>query len=99
MKYTPNHQIIRTIKMVLEITADIQLLYSNMIKLKNCTNNLSERLNATQYLTYFNCGHVTITDKNKTTTRQFTLIVEENHTIPISTVGHMFKAWTYNRTL
>lgn len=28
-----------------------------------------------------------------------TLIVEENHTIPISTVGHMFKTWTYNGTV
>jgi manganese oxidase len=68
-------------------------------KMKNCTNNLSERPNATQYLTYFNCGHVTINDKTKTTTRKFTLIVEENHTIPISTLGHEFHAWTYNGTV
>ncbi|HXT84924.1 MAG TPA: multicopper oxidase domain-containing protein [Verrucomicrobiae bacterium] len=70
--------------------------YDNM---KSCSPNLSERPNATQYLTYFNCGHVTINDKNKTTTRQFTLIIEENHTIPISTEGHMFHAWTYNGTV
>ena len=25
-----------------------------------------------------------LTDKNKTTTREFTLIAEENHTVPIS---------------
>ena len=68
-------------------------------KMKNCINNLSERPNATQYLTYFNCGHVTTNDKTKTTTRQFTLIVEENHTIPISTIGHEFHAWTYNGTV
>ena len=59
-------------------------------KMKGCTDNLSERPNATQYLTYFNCGHVTTNDKNNTTTRKFTLIVEENHTIPISTIGHDF---------
>ena len=68
-------------------------------KMKNCTNNLSERPNETQYLTYFNCGHVTTNDKTKTTTRQFTLIAEENHTIPISTIGHKFHAWTYNGTV
>ena len=37
--------------------------------------------------------------KTITTTRQFTLIVEENHTIPISTMGHMFHAWTFNGTV
>jgi manganese oxidase len=68
-------------------------------KMKNCTNNLSERPNETQYLTYFNCGHVTTNDKTKTTTRQFTLIAEENHTISISTIGHKFHAWTYNGTV
>jgi manganese oxidase len=68
-------------------------------KRKGCTDNLSERTNATQYLTYFNCGHVTTNDKTKTTTRQFTLIVEENHTIPISTTGNVFHAWTFNGTV
>ncbi|MGN6624126.1 MAG: multicopper oxidase domain-containing protein [Candidatus Nitrosocosmicus sp.] len=68
-------------------------------KMKNCSNNLSERANITQYLTYFNCGHVTINENNKTTTRQFTLIAEENHTIPISDVGHAFRAWTFNGTV
>ncbi len=68
-------------------------------KMKGCNNNLNERPNATQYLTYFNCGHVTTNDQNKTTTRQFTLLVEENHTIPISTMGHEFYAWTFNGTV
>ncbi len=57
--------------------------------MKGCTNNLSERPNATQYLTYFNCGHGTTNESIKTTTREFTLIVEENHTIPISTKSHV----------
>ncbi|HXS59483.1 MAG TPA: multicopper oxidase domain-containing protein, partial [Candidatus Sulfopaludibacter sp.] len=68
-------------------------------KMKGCTDNLSERPNATQYLTYFNCGHVTTNDKTKTTTREFTLIVEENHIIPISTTGNVFHAWTFNGTV
>ena len=63
-------------------------------KMKNCSDDLSKRPNFTEYLTYFNCGHVTIDDKNKTTTREFTLIAEENHTVPISNTGGKFKAWT-----
>ena len=90
---------IKTIKMALEITEDIQnvLQYD---KIKNCSNDLSKRPNVTEYLTYFNCGHVTIDEENnKQTTREFTLIAEENHTIPISNQGHEFKAWTYNGTV
>ncbi len=68
-------------------------------KNKNCATDLSKRPNVTAYLTYFNCGHVTTDDKNKTTTRQFTLITEENHTIPISDIGHKFHAWTFNGTV
>jgi len=67
--------------------------------MKNCSDDLSKRPNYTEYLTYFNCGHVTIDDKNKTTTREFTLITEENHTVPISNAGHYFKAWTFNGTI
>jgi len=68
-------------------------------KMKNCSDDLSKRPNYTEYLTYFNCGHVTIDDKNKTTTREFTLIAEENHTVPISNAGHYFHAWTFNGTI
>lgn len=60
---------------------------------------MRERPNATQCLAYFNCDHVTTNELNKTTTRQFTLIVEENHTILISTIGHEFHAWTFNGTV
>jgi FtsP/CotA-like multicopper oxidase with cupredoxin domain len=68
-------------------------------KIKNCSNDLTKRPNVTEYLTYFNCGHVTINESNKSTTRAFTLIAEENHTIPISDEGHKFKAWTFNGTV
>jgi hypothetical protein len=52
-------------------------------KLKNCTLNLSKRPNSIEYLTYFNCGH--ISEGNGTTLRDFTLIIEENQKIPYLT--------------
>jgi len=66
---------------------------------KNCSEDLDKRPNVTEYLTYFNCGHVSIDEKNNKTSREFTLVVEENNTIPISNQGHEFKAWTYNGTV
>jgi FtsP/CotA-like multicopper oxidase with cupredoxin domain len=69
---------------------------------KNCATNLSERPNPIQYLTYFNCGHVS-TLKNGTTLRQFSLIASENNTIPISDINTndpvLFDAWTFNSTI
>ena len=69
---------------------------------KNCATNLSERPNPIQYLTYFNCGHVS-TLKNGTTLRQFSLIVSENNTIPISDINTndpvLYNAWTFNNTI
>jgi hypothetical protein len=69
---------------------------------KNCATNLSERPNPIQYLTYFNCGHVT-TFKNGTTLREFSLITSENNIIPISDIGTndpvLFNAWTFNGTI
>jgi multicopper oxidase len=69
---------------------------------KNCATNLSERPNPIQYLTYFNCGHVS-TFKNGTELRQFSLIASENNTIPISDVETnnpvLFDAWTFNNTI
>jgi len=57
-------------------------------KMKNCTTDLDKRPMSIEYLTYFNCGRVSSEDG--TTPREFTLIVEENHTIPISDEGHTF---------
>ncbi len=68
-------------------------------KNKNCSTDLSKIPNVTEYLTYFNCGHVTIDGEKQQTTREFTLIVEEDKTIPISNQGHQFKAWTFNGTV
>src|SRR5919202_1237755 len=68
----------------------------------NCAKNLSERTNPIQYLTYFNCGHVS-TLENGTKLRQFSLIASENNTIPISDINTndpvLFDAWTFNSTI
>ncbi len=68
----------------------------------NCAKNLSERPNPIQYLTYFNCGHVS-TLNNGTKLRQFSLIVSENNTLPISDISTndpvLFNAWTFNDTI
>jgi hypothetical protein len=68
----------------------------------NCAKNLSERPNPIQYLTYFNCGHVS-TLENGTKLRQFSLIASENDTIPISDINTndpvLYNAWTFNNTI
>jgi Electron transfer DM13 len=46
-------------------------------KIKNCTTDLSKKPTSIEYLTYFNCGHVS-KDESGRTVRQFTLIVQEN---------------------
>src|SRR5687768_18565195 len=45
-------------------------------KIKNCTTNLSKKPTPVEYLTHFNCGHISKDESGKTV-RQFTLIVEE----------------------
>jgi FtsP/CotA-like multicopper oxidase with cupredoxin domain len=70
---------------------------------KNCATNTSLVPNMQQFLTYFNCGHATFFS-NGTTLRQYTLIVEENHKIPITTKEDtnksiMFPAWTFNASI
>ena len=67
-------------------------------KLKNCTTNLSKKPTSIEYLTHFNCGHVS-KDDHGNTIRQFTLIVEENQKIPITYEGHIFDGWTFNGTI
>jgi FtsP/CotA-like multicopper oxidase with cupredoxin domain len=51
-----------------------------------------------EYLTHFNCGHVS-KDESGRTVREFTLIAEENQKIPISYEGHIFEGWTFNGTI
>jgi FtsP/CotA-like multicopper oxidase with cupredoxin domain len=67
-------------------------------KIKNCTTDLSKRPTPAEYLTYFNCGHVS-KDESGRTIRQFTLIVEENQKIPVTYEGHLLEAWTFNGTI
>ncbi len=67
-------------------------------KIKNCTTDLSKRPTPVEYLTHFNCGHVS-KDESGRTIRQFTLIVEENQKIPVTYEGHMLDAWTFNGTI
>jgi FtsP/CotA-like multicopper oxidase with cupredoxin domain len=67
-------------------------------KIKNCTTDLSKKPTPIEYLTYFNCGHVS-KDESGRTIRQFTLIVEENQKIPVTYEGHMLDAWTFNGTI
>jgi manganese oxidase len=90
---------VKTIAKTSPITADPSM-HSIPVG-KNCATNLSERPNPIQYLTYFNCGHVT--HKDGTTYRQFSLIASENSSIPISDVESkdpvLFNAWAYNDTI
>ena len=70
---------------------------------KHCTTHLNEIPNMQQIPTYFNCGHATFFD-NGTTLRQYSLIIEENHKIPItlpedSVKPVMFPAWTFNSSI
>src|SRR3990170_6766647 len=67
-------------------------------KIKNCTANLSKKPTPVEYLTHFNCGHISKDESGKTV-RQFTLIVEENQKIPITYEGHIFEGWTFNGTI
>jgi FtsP/CotA-like multicopper oxidase with cupredoxin domain len=67
-------------------------------KIKNCTTDLSKKPTPIEYLTHFNCGHVS-KDESGRTVRQFTLIVEENQKIPVSYEGHILDAWTFNGTI
>jgi FtsP/CotA-like multicopper oxidase with cupredoxin domain len=67
-------------------------------KIKNCTTDLGKKPTPIEYLTHFNCGHVS-KDESGRTVRQFTLIVEENQKIPVSYEGHILDAWTFNGTI
>ena len=73
----PTHQIVATSP----ITSNPSMM--SVPVGKNCATNLSERPNPVEYLTYFNCGHVTKL-QNGTTLRQFSLVVSENNVLPIT---------------
>jgi hypothetical protein len=70
-------------------------------QIKNCSTDLDKSPTSIEYLTYFNCGRV-ITEQGingSQTVREFTLVVEENKTIPISDLGHTSNSWTFNGTI
>jgi manganese oxidase len=70
-------------------------------QIKNCSTDLDKNPTSIEYLTYFNCGRV-ITEQGingSHTVREFTLVVEENKTIPISDLGHISNGWTFNGTI
>jgi FtsP/CotA-like multicopper oxidase with cupredoxin domain len=68
---------------------------------KNCATDLDKHPTSIEYLTYFNCGRIIPEEKTKTNQmiREFTLLVEENKTIPISHQGHTLNGWTFNGTV
>ena len=73
-------------------------------KIKNCNPDTDKKPSSIEYLTFFNCGHIksssTTGDGNNQTVREFTLIVEENQSIPIASNGlTFFDAWTFNGTI
>ena len=70
---------------------------------KGCTTHLNQVPDMNQILTYFNCGHATFFS-NGTTLRNYTLIIEENHRLPISMAEDtkqpiLFPAWTFNSSI
>ncbi len=73
-------------------------------KMKNCSTDNDKKPSSIEYLTFFNCGHIkpnnTSDDGNNQTVREFTLIMEENKSIPIASNGlTFFDAWTFNGTI
>lgn len=70
---------------------------------KNCATHTNEVPNMEQILTYFNCGHTTFFN-NGTTLRNYTLIIEQNHKLPISLAEDtkkpiLFPAWSFNSSI
>ena len=65
---------------------------------KNCAKDHNKHPNSIQYLTYFSCGRISQRNDGQIV-REFTLIVKENQSIPISHEGHIFNAWTFNGTV
>ena len=84
-----------------ETTLAKHLSSSEYDQMKNCSTDLDKSPTSIEYLTYFNCGRV-MTEQGingSQTVREFTLVVEENKTIPISDLGHTSNGWTFNGTI
>lgn len=82
----------------LSVTAASVISVEAYDKAKNCASDLSKLPTSIEYLTYFNCGHVS-KESNGQTIRDFTLVIQENQKIPISNEGHSFDGWTFNGTI
>lgn len=69
-------------------------------KAKNCALDQHTPTNPQTYLTHFSCGHLTVY-QNGTVLREFTLIIEENHVLPITLPPKpiLYHAWTFNGTI
>ncbi|HEY7109012.1 MAG TPA: multicopper oxidase domain-containing protein [Nitrososphaeraceae archaeon] len=72
-------------------------------KMKKCNEDTSKMPTSIEYLTYFNCGHVELhklPNGTQQVSREFTIIVKENQSIPIANNGLVFdNAWTFNGTI
>src|SRR5213593_2781739 len=84
---------------IASVPMDSSLSAYSYDKMKNCTTDLSKLPNSIEYLTYYNCGHVSTSLSNGQTIRDFTLIIQENQKIPVSNEGHIFNGWTFNGTI
>jgi len=78
-------------------------------EIKNCSPDIDKEPTSIEYLTFFNCGHIKSSSssstayndsRNNQTVREFTLIIEENQSLPIASNGlTFFDAWTFNGTI
>jgi manganese oxidase len=79
-------------------TTASQISQEEYDRIKNCTTDPSKKPTTVEYLTHFNCGHVS-KDVSGKIVRQFTLIVDEDQKVPITYEGHIFEGWTFNGTI
>jgi FtsP/CotA-like multicopper oxidase with cupredoxin domain len=79
-------------------TTASQISQEEYDRIKNCTTDPSKKPTSVEYLTHFNCGHVS-KDVSGKIVRQFTLIVDEDQKVPITYEGHIFEGWTFNGTI
>jgi FtsP/CotA-like multicopper oxidase with cupredoxin domain len=79
-------------------TTASQISQEEYDRIKNCTTDPGKKPTSVEYLTHFNCGHVS-KDVSGKIVRQFTLIVDEDQKVPITYEGHIFEGWTFNGTI
>jgi len=96
----PKSKLSQVNELVEEIT-DNSLSSVEYDKIKNCSPDTDKKPTSIEYLTYFNCGNILLSNTNDNQTiREFTLFVNENSSIPIASNGLVFpQAWTFNGTI